>query len=78
MSILTRKPVAVEALAANLSAAQNKRNEVVAQANSDYESARLDVIEQGVQRAQDLRALEAETAAEAARAEKLVADARKL
>lgn len=71
------KPVAVETLAANLTDAVAVREEQVRQAHANFHAARSAVIEQGRERAAELRRLEAEAAAEAAKAEALVADALK-
>lgn len=75
MSIVKRKPVTVEKLASDLAAAQDDREARIAQAEHDYAAARGNVIEQGRQRAAELRRLEAEARAEAEQAEALVKSA---
>lgn len=76
MSILTRKPVSVEELAQNLSAAESTREERIALAQQDFEAQRQSVLEQGRERAAELRRLEAEARTEAERAEALIDQAR--
>lgn len=73
--MLKRKPVAVEALAQRLSDSEAEREAAIAAAHERHESTRSDVIEQGRQRAAELRRLEAEAAAEAQKAEALVSKA---
>lgn len=76
MSIVKRTPVTVNKLASDLAAAaQDNREAVIAQAEHDYAAARDNVIEQGRQRAAELRRLEAEARAEAEQAEALVKSA---